>query len=115
MCKKSNAYFQTAESSKELEDKVGYFALSAECLLASVDHLMGWFTRCDEFTSRKGRRNSFMYHKKIKKLGFGKKNKLMQFIIESETVRNTIFYLHSTDLNEVEYISKSKLKLLLRR
>ncbi|MFQ6057137.1 MAG: hypothetical protein ACE5J3_14295 [Methanosarcinales archaeon] len=107
--------FQSAETSDNLEDKVGYFALSAQCLLLSTDHLLGWFTRVDKFTGRFGRRNAFMCHKNIRRLGSDKKEKFLQFFTEIERVRNRIAYLHSTDLEEVEFISKSQLKLLLRR
>ncbi|MFQ6063107.1 MAG: hypothetical protein ACE5J9_08020 [Methanosarcinales archaeon] len=105
---RSKSDFQTAKSSDKLEDKVGYFASSAEFLLASVDHLLGWFTRSNEFTGRIGRRNAFMCHKNIRKLGQDKKNNFLRLFDEVETVRNKIFYLHSTDLKEVEFISISK-------
>ncbi|MFQ6055741.1 MAG: hypothetical protein ACE5J3_07150 [Methanosarcinales archaeon] len=112
---RSKSDFQTAKSSDKLEDKVGYFASSAEFLLASVDHLLGWFTRSNEFTGRIGRRNAFMCHKNIRKLGQDKKNNFLRLFDEVETVRNKIFYLHSTDLKEVEFISISKLNPLLKR
>ncbi|MFQ6055553.1 MAG: hypothetical protein ACE5J3_06195 [Methanosarcinales archaeon] len=112
---KAKSNFQSAKSSDKLEDKVGYFASSAEFLLASVDHLLGWFTRSDEFTGRIGRKNAFMCHKNIRKLGHDKKKKFLQFFGEVEETRNKIFYLHSTDLNEVEFISNTDLNRLLRR
>lgn len=111
----ADAEFQKAKSSKQLSDKSGHFAISAECLLVSTDHLIGWFTKSDEFSSRKGRRNSFINHPKIRKLEHTKREKIMRFLGDVEDVRNRILYLPSTHLDEVEFTSITELKPLLRR
>ncbi|MFQ6071906.1 MAG: hypothetical protein ACE5KT_04290 [Methanosarcinales archaeon] len=81
---RAEAYFKKAEALEQLSDKAGYFALSSQCLLASTDHLLGWFTRSDEFTGRKGRKNYFMNYPKIKKLSYTEKKKFWQFFDDVE-------------------------------
>ncbi|MFQ6073531.1 MAG: hypothetical protein ACE5KT_12640 [Methanosarcinales archaeon] len=112
--KRAIADFHTAESLEDLEDKVCYFGSSAEFLLLSLDHLLGWFTRSDEFTSRRSRWNCLDNHGKFKRLSQDKKNKVDDYGEYVEYVRNKLLYLQIKDLNDAIDISKFELKPLLK-
>jgi hypothetical protein len=111
----AEAKFRKALSSEHLEERAGYFAISAECLLVSTDHLLNWFTRSDAFTSRRGRTKAFANHAAIKRLDYAKSRKIMTFFDKLEYIRNRMLYLRSTSLDEVEFIGITELNLLLRR
>ncbi|MFQ6054355.1 MAG: hypothetical protein ACE5J3_00035, partial [Methanosarcinales archaeon] len=112
--KRSIADFHTAEYLEDLEDKVCYFGSSAEFLLLSLDHLLGWFTRSDEFTSRRSRWNCLDNHGTFKRLSQNKRNKVMYYGAQVEYVRNQILYLRIKDLNDAIDISKFELIPLLK-
>ncbi|MFQ6062130.1 MAG: hypothetical protein ACE5J9_03015 [Methanosarcinales archaeon] len=107
--------FEAAKFYEELEDKACYFASSAEFLLLALDHLLSWFTRSDEFTSRISRWKSLQSHGKFRRLDSVKQKEIIKFGREVELIRNKLLYLHKTPSSDINFLSLIKLKPLLER
>lgn len=95
--------YQKAERVEGIEYKVGYFALSAEGLLVSCDHLLAWFTRI-EANHRTPYINALERHGKFRKRLSSAK---------VEYVRSQLLYLRTISLNDAIFIVTTILKQLL--